>query len=244
MKEILSKVDHTLLAQTATWGEIKTICDDAVTYQTASVCIPASYVRQAKDYLGDKMAVCTVIGFPNGYSTTAVKCFETSDAVANGADEIDMYKGKVIGVDVDQSSIDPCIITSAFKGLQPTVVATLTGLAGGNWDTTYGGKFLTMLLSLVTLASAADKTYTDAAVIEQNGQTEAVDVLSYLGILNGYGDGAFRTNQGITRAEAAKIIAMRTLTLWRSRFTSVTVPRPSGVSTNDSFFGEVRSRSS
>jgi deoxyribose-phosphate aldolase len=90
MKEILSKVDHTLLAQTATWDEIKTICDDAVTYQTASVCIPASYVRQAKDYLGDKMAVCTVIGFPNGYSTTAVKCFETSDAVANGADEIDM----------------------------------------------------------------------------------------------------------------------------------------------------------
>ena len=90
MKEILSKVDHTLLAQTATWGEIKTICDDAVTYQTASVCIPASYVRQAKDYLGDKMAVCTVIGFPNGYSTTAVKCFETADAVANGADEIDM----------------------------------------------------------------------------------------------------------------------------------------------------------
>jgi len=90
MKEILSKVDHTLLAQTATWDEIRTICDDAVTYQTASVCIPASYVRQAKDYLGDKMAVCTVIGFPNGYSTTAVKCFETSDAVANGADEIDM----------------------------------------------------------------------------------------------------------------------------------------------------------
>ncbi len=90
MKEILSKVDHTLLAQTATWDEIKTICDDAVTYRTASVCIPASYVRQAKDYLGDKMAVCTVIGFPNGYSTTAVKCFETSDAVANGADEIDM----------------------------------------------------------------------------------------------------------------------------------------------------------
>ena len=90
MKEILSKVDHTLLAQTATWDEIRTICDDAVTYQTASVCIPASYVRQAKDYLGDKIAICTVIGFPNGYSTTAVKCFETSDAVANGADEIDM----------------------------------------------------------------------------------------------------------------------------------------------------------
>ena len=83
-------VDHTLLAQTATWEEIKQICDDAVTYGTASVCIPPSYVKRAKDYLGDKMPVCTVIGFPNGYNTTAVKVFETKDAVVNGADEIDM----------------------------------------------------------------------------------------------------------------------------------------------------------
>lgn len=90
LKQILNKVDHTLLAQTATWDEIRALCDDAVTYGTASVCIPASYVRQAKDYLGDKMAVCTVIGFPNGYSTTKTKVFETADAVANGADEIDM----------------------------------------------------------------------------------------------------------------------------------------------------------
>ena len=89
-KEITSYVDHTLLSQTATWDEIKVICDDGVKYQTASVCIPPSYVKQAKDYLKDKLAVCTVIGFPNGYNTTAVKVFETGDAVANGADEIDM----------------------------------------------------------------------------------------------------------------------------------------------------------
>ena len=89
-KEILKHVDHTLLAQTATWEEIKQICDDAMTYGTASVCIPAAYVKQAKDYVQDKMAVCTVIGFPNGHATTACKEFETKDALANGADEIDM----------------------------------------------------------------------------------------------------------------------------------------------------------
>ena len=90
ISEILSRCDHTLLAQTATWDEIRAICDDGMAYHTASVCIPASYVRQAKDYVGEKLAVCTVIGFPNGYSTTACKCFETGDAIANGADEIDM----------------------------------------------------------------------------------------------------------------------------------------------------------
>lgn len=90
LKDILACVDHTLLAQTATWQEIKAICDDGMKYGTASVCIPASFVKQAKEYVVDKLAICTVIGFPNGYSTTAAKCFETSDAVANGADEIDM----------------------------------------------------------------------------------------------------------------------------------------------------------
>lgn len=89
-KNIFGKVDHTLLGITATWNDIKTICDDAMHYQTASVCIPPSYVKQAKEYMGDKMAVCTVIGFPNGYNTTAVKAFETKDAIDNGADEIDM----------------------------------------------------------------------------------------------------------------------------------------------------------
>lgn len=88
--EILSKVDHTLLAQGATWEEIKGICDDAIAYRTASVCIPPSFVKRAKDYVGEKLAICTVIGFPNGYNTTAVKLFETKDALANGADEIDM----------------------------------------------------------------------------------------------------------------------------------------------------------
>lgn len=89
-QKILSMVDHTLLTQTATWAEIRQICDDAMQYGTASVCIPASYVKRAKEYMGDRMAVCTVIGFPNGYSTTASKVFETKDAIANGADEIDM----------------------------------------------------------------------------------------------------------------------------------------------------------
>ena len=90
LNEILSKVDHTLLAQTATWAEIKAICDDGMKYHTASVCIPASYVKQAKDYVGDKLPICTVIGFPNGYDTTKAKCLEALDAVQNGADEVDM----------------------------------------------------------------------------------------------------------------------------------------------------------
>ena len=89
-KELYRKVDHILLLQDATWEQIREICDDALEYGTASVCIPPSYVKRAKEYLGNRMAVCTVIGFPNGYSTTAVKAFETEDAIENGADEIDM----------------------------------------------------------------------------------------------------------------------------------------------------------
>ena len=90
MKEILSKVDHTLLSQSATWEQIKAICDDGMKYHTASVCIPASYVKQAADYVDGKLPICTVIGFPNGYDTTKAKCFEASDAVENGAQEVDM----------------------------------------------------------------------------------------------------------------------------------------------------------
>ena len=90
INRILAAVDHTLLAQDAVWEQVKTLCDDGLRCHIASVCIPPSFVRQAKDYVGDRLAVCTVIGFPNGYSTTAVKCFETEDAVQNGADEIDM----------------------------------------------------------------------------------------------------------------------------------------------------------
>ena len=89
-KEILKYVDHTLLTQTAAWEEIRQILDDAIKYETASACIPASYVKQAAEYVEGKLPICTVIGFPNGYSTTAVKVFETKDAVANGASEIDM----------------------------------------------------------------------------------------------------------------------------------------------------------
>lgn len=90
LSQLLGRVDHTLLTQTATWPEIRQICEDGLRYHCASVCIPPSYVKQATDYLAGRLPVCTVIGFPNGYSTTAVKCFEASDAVANGASEIDM----------------------------------------------------------------------------------------------------------------------------------------------------------
>lgn len=90
LKDILSRCDHTLLAQTATWDEIRALCDDGIKYGCASVCIPASYVAQAAEYAAGKLPICTVIGFPNGYSTTKTKCFEASDAVDNGAEEIDM----------------------------------------------------------------------------------------------------------------------------------------------------------
>ena len=90
LSEILSKCDHTLLSPTATWQEIQAICDDGIRFGCASVCIPAAFVRQAKNYVGDRLAICTVIGFPNGYATTASKRFMATDAVINGADEIDM----------------------------------------------------------------------------------------------------------------------------------------------------------
>lgn len=90
ISEILSRCDHTLLSQTATWEDIRAICDDGMKYHTASVCIPASYVKRAKAYVGDRLPICTVIGFPNGYDTQKAKCFMASDAVENGADEVDM----------------------------------------------------------------------------------------------------------------------------------------------------------
>lgn len=90
IEKILSCCDHTLLATTATWEEIRKICDDGMKYHTASVCIPPCHVKQAKTYVGDRLAICTVIGFPNGYHTTAAKCFEAEDAIRNGADELDM----------------------------------------------------------------------------------------------------------------------------------------------------------
>ncbi len=108
ISKILSHCDHTLLAVDATWEQIKQVCDDGIRFSTASVCIPASYVAKAKEYVGDKLPICTVIGFPNGYSTTAVKAFEAADAVKNGADEIDMVKVlKVI--------IETCLLTDDEK---------------------------------------------------------------------------------------------------------------------------------
>lgn len=90
IKDILSRVDHTLLKQDATWAQVREICDDGIKFGCASVCIPPAFVKQAGDYLGNALKICTVIGFPNGYSTTEVKVFETEDAIRNGADEIDM----------------------------------------------------------------------------------------------------------------------------------------------------------
>ncbi|SHI02021.1 deoxyribose-phosphate aldolase [Sporobacter termitidis DSM 10068] len=106
IKEILSKVDHTVLGVDSTWAQIKELCDDAVKYQTASVCIPPSFVGRAKDYTGDRMKVCTVIGFPNGYATTATKVFETEDAVKNGADEIDMVINVGLLKDGDLAAVE------------------------------------------------------------------------------------------------------------------------------------------
>ena len=118
LKDILAKCDHTLLAQTATWAEIKAICDDGMKYETASVCIPASFVKQAKEYVGDKLQVGTVIGFPYGYETTAAKCFQTADAIANGADEIDMVINIGWAKDAkwDEITAEIAAIKTACKG--------------------------------------------------------------------------------------------------------------------------------
>ena len=120
IKDILAKCDHTLLGQTATWDEIKGICDDGIKYSTASVCIPPSFVKRAKEYVGDKLAICTVIGFPNGYNTTACKEFETVDALKNGADEIDMVIniGELKAGNYDyvlNEIIETCLLTDEEK---------------------------------------------------------------------------------------------------------------------------------
>ena len=131
LSEILSKCDHTLLSQTATWAEMKSICDDGMKYHTASVCIPASYVRQAKEYVGDKLAICTVIGFPNGYDTTAAKCFMATDAVDNGADEVDMVinlgwvkDGKFDAVEQEISAIKKACKCKLLKVIIETCLLT------------------------------------------------------------------------------------------------------------------------
>lgn len=159
VSEIMKLVDHTLLTQTATWEEIRIVCDDALTYGTASVCIPPAYVKQAAEYLAGRMPVCTVIGFPNGYMTTETKCFECANAIANGADEIDMvihvgmvkegrYDAvldeiraikKVCGEHILKVIVETCLLTEAEKIEMCRVVAesgadfikTSTGFAGG-----------------------------------------------------------------------------------------------------------------
>lgn len=117
-QEILKRLDHTLLKQTATWEQIKKICDEGMEYQTASVCIPPCFVKQAKEYVDDRVAVCTVIGFPNGNMTTAAKIFETEDAVKNGADEIDMVinVGDVKAGDYDKVLVEIKAIKAACCG--------------------------------------------------------------------------------------------------------------------------------
>ena len=131
LSEILSKCDHTLLSQTAPWAEIKAICDDGMKYHTASACIPASYVRQAKEYVGEKLAICTVIGFPNGYDTTAAKCFMATDAVDNGADEVDMVinlgwvkDGKYDAVEQEISAIKKACKGKLLKVIIETCLLT------------------------------------------------------------------------------------------------------------------------
>ena len=131
LKDILAKCDHTLLLQPSTWAEIQAICDDGMKYETASVCIPASFVKQAKEYVGDRLAICTVIGFPNGYSTTAVKCFEASDAVDNGADEIDMVinigwakDGKWDEITAEIAAIKQACKGKLLKGIIETCLLT------------------------------------------------------------------------------------------------------------------------
>ncbi len=157
--EILRHCDHTLLSQTAAWDDIRAICDDGMKYHCASVCIPPCFVKQAKEYAGDKLAICTVIGFPNGYNTPAVKAFEAEEAIANGADEIDMvihigdvYAGnysaveeeisllrRVCGSKILKVIIETCLLNDEQKKSLCDVVTragadyikTSTGFAGG-----------------------------------------------------------------------------------------------------------------
>ena len=165
-EDILSKVDHTLLSQGATWEQIKSICDDGIKYGTASVCIPASYVKRASEYVASvekdnskRLKICTVIGFPNGYSTTDVKVFETENAIMNGADEIDMVINigwvkdglfdevekeikaikKACGTRILKVIIETCLLTDDEKkemcrvvtGSGADFIKTSTGFAGG-----------------------------------------------------------------------------------------------------------------
>ena len=137
LKDILSKCDHTLLAQTATWGEIKAICDDGMKYGCASVCIPASYVKQAAEYVAGKLPICTVIGFPNGYDTTAAKCFMAADAVSNGAEEVDMVIN--LGWVKDRKVILECCFLTDEEKMKLCEIVTASGAEYIKTSTGFGG---------------------------------------------------------------------------------------------------------
>ena len=140
-EEILSRVDHTLLAQIATWDEIKALCDDAVAYGTASVCIPPNFVKMAKSYVGEQMKICTVIGFPNGYSASEVKIFETQQALDDGADEIDMVirdVKSVCGSHILKVIVETCFLTEEEK-IQLCHVVTDSGADYIKTSTGFGG---------------------------------------------------------------------------------------------------------
>ena len=159
LKEILTKCDHTLLKQTATWEEVRQLCDEGVEFGVASVCIPPSFVARASAYLEGRLPVCTVIGFPNGYSSTAVKCFEAAEAIADGADELDMVVNlgwvregrwkevleeigevrRICGKHILKIIVETCLLTEEEKVEMCRVVSdsgadfikTSTGFAGG-----------------------------------------------------------------------------------------------------------------
>jgi deoxyribose-phosphate aldolase len=170
INEILSKCDHTLLAQGATFEEIRAVCDDGIKYGTASVCIPASHVKKAKEYVGDKLAICTVIGFPNGYSTTATKVFECRDAIENGADEVDivMNVGKVLEGNYDEAANEVEVLREESEGATLKVILETGALHSPE---------LIYNASLLAMAAGADFVKTSTGKITEGATPEAAVVM-------------------------------------------------------------------
>ena len=195
LKDILAKCDHTLLGQTATWAEIQAICDDGMRYKTASVCIPATFVKRAKEYVGDKLAICTVIGFPNGYATTAAKCFMASDAVDNGADEVDMVinigwlkEGKydevcdeikavkaACGDKILTVSIETCLLTEEEK----IIMCKLVTAAGADYIKTSTG-FSTAGATFEDVALFAKHVGSDVKIKAAGGISSLADAEKFI----------------------------------------------------------------
>ena len=212
-KEILRHVDHTLLSQEAVWDEIRQVCDDAVKYDTASVCIPPSYVKQAAEYVGGRVPICTVIGFPNGYETTAVKEFETKDAIANGADEIDMVinigqlkSGQYDAVEADIRAvveasgdklvkviIETCLLTDGekVKACQLAVAAGADYVKTSTGFSTAGANIADVTLMRKTVgpnigvkAAGGTRSYADAEAFIKAGATR-IGTSAGVAIVNG-----------------------------------------------------------